>query len=182
MKINNLKWEALGEVVPLQRGKRLVKNQLSENAKYKVFQNSLKPLGYFAENNCRAYMTFIISAGAAGEIGFSDEEFWACDDCYYFDCPKDLLNDKFLYYFLKSQEHQLTSQVRKASVPRLGRASIENLKIPLPPLEEQKRIVNILDKFDTLTNSITEGFPKEIELRRKQYEYYREKLLSFNKD
>lgn len=59
---------------------------------------------------------------------------------------------------------------------------MEKIKIPLPSLEEQRRIVNILDKFDTLTNSITEGLPKEIELRRKQYEYYREKLLSFNKD
>ncbi|WP_213061551.1 restriction endonuclease subunit S, partial [Escherichia coli] len=75
---DDLEWKCLGEVVPLQRGKRLVKNQLLENAKYAVFQNSLQPLGYFSESNCRAYMTFIISAGAAGEIGFSNEEFWAC--------------------------------------------------------------------------------------------------------
>ena len=58
---------------------------------------------------------------------------------------------------------------------------VRSLKIPLPPLSEQQRIVDILDKFDTLTNSITEGLPKEIELRKKQYEYYRDKLLSFPK-
>ncbi|MFC1148678.1 restriction endonuclease subunit S [Pasteurella multocida] len=178
---DDLEWKCLGEVVPLQRGKRLVKNQLLENAKYAVFQNSLQPLGYFSESNCRAYMTFIISAGAAGEIGFSNEEFWACDDCYYFDCPKESLNDKFLYYFLKLKQHKLLSQVRKASVPRLSRISIEKLKIPLPPLATQQKIVDILDKFETLTHSITEGLPKEIELRRKQYEYYREKLLTFPK-
>ena len=51
--------------------------------------------------------------------------------------------------------------------------------IPIPPLEEQERIVSILDKFDTLTTSLTEGLPKEIELRQKQYEYYRNMLLSF---
>lgn len=178
---DDVKWKSLEEVVPLQRGKRLVKNQLLENAKYAVFQNSLQPLGYFSESNCRAYMTFIISAGAAGEIGFSNEEFWACDDCYYFDCPKESLNDKFLYYFLKLKQHKLLSQVRKASVPRLSRISIEKLKIPLPPLATQQKIVDILDKFETLTHSITEGLPKEIELRRKQYEYYREKLLTFPK-
>ncbi|HCA3245531.1 TPA: restriction endonuclease subunit S, partial [Escherichia coli] len=55
------------------------------------------------------------------------------------------------------------------------------LIIPLPSLDEQKRIVSILDKFDTLTNSITEGLPREIELRQKQYEYYRDLLFSFPK-
>lgn len=54
--------------------------------------------------------------------------------------------------------------------------------IPIPSLEEQERIVSILDKFDTLTTSLTEGLPKEIELRQKQYEYYRDMLLSFPKN
>lgn len=161
------------------RGRRLTKRDLIENGEYPVYQNSLHPLGYFNESNCRPYMTFIISAGAAGEIGFSNEAFWACDDCYYFDCPKQVLDDKYLYYFLKMQQNKLSSQVRRDAIPRLGRNVIEKLKIPLPPIEEQKRIVDILDKFDTLVNSISEGLPKEIELRRKQYEYYREQLLSF---
>jgi len=58
----------------------------------------------------------------------------------------------------------------------------EKYPIFIPPLEEQNRIVAILDKFDTLVNSISEGLPKEIALRRKQYEYYREKLLTFTND
>ena len=55
-------------------------------------------------------------------------------------------------------------------------------KIPIPSIEEQERIVSILDKFDILTNSISEGLPKEIELRKKQYEYYRDLLLTFPQD
>ena len=66
-----------------------------------------------------------------------------------------------------------------AKVTRLQAGSLPKYTIPLPPLEEQQRIANILDKFDTLVNSISEGLPKEIALRRKQYEYYREKLLRF---
>lgn len=56
---------------------------------------------------------------------------------------------------------------------------LKKLYIPIPPREVQEKIVKILDTFDALVNSISEGLPKEIELRRKQYEYYREKLLTF---
>ncbi len=58
-------------------------------------------------------------------------------------------------------------------------ADLKNLKIPLPSLEEQEALVSILDRFDSLCNSLTEGLPAEIVLRKKQYEYYRDKLLSF---
>ena len=58
---------------------------------------------------------------------------------------------------------------------------LHKLKIPIPALDEQARIISILDKFDALTNSITEGLPREIELREQQYEYYRDLLLSFPK-
>lgn len=74
---------------------------------------------------------------------------------------------------------QMISKVRRASVPRLSRSVIENLIIPLPPLDEQRRIVSILDRFDALCNDLTQGLPAEIEARKKQYEYYRDKLLNF---
>ena len=71
------------------------------------------------------------------------------------------------------------NKVRKASIPRLSRSVLEKLEIPVPPLEEQKRIINILDRFDKLCNDISVGIPAEIEARKKQYEYYRDKLLTF---
>ena len=178
---DEVEWKTLGEVAPPIRGKRVVRAELSENGEYPVYQNSLKPLGFYDKTNCRKYSTFIIAAGAAGEVGFSDVDFWAADDCYYFKCP-EILNDKFLYYFLLKENHKLFSQVRRASIPRLGKTAIESLKIPLPPLEEQKRIATILDKFHTLTSSLSDGLPKEIELRQKQYEYYRDLLLNFKQD
>ena len=175
-----VQWKALGEIVPISRGKRLIRSQLKDNDQYPVYQNSLQPLGYYDHKNCRAYMTFVIAAGAAGEIGFSNVEFWAADDCYYFDCANKILHDKFLYYFLLSNKYLLTNQVRKASVPRLSRVSIEKIKIPIVSFKEQERIVAILDKFETLTHSITEGLPLAIGQSRKRYEYYRELLLNFS--
>nr|WP_285834120.1 restriction endonuclease subunit S [Escherichia coli] len=63
----------------------------------------------------------------------------------------------------------------------VGSITLSKILIPVPSMEIQERIVSILDKFDTLTNSITEGLPREIELRQKQYEYYRDLLFSFPK-
>lgn len=175
-----VEWKLLGEIVPISRGKRLVRSQLKDNGQYPVYQNSLQPLGFYDDQNCRAYMTFVIAAGAAGEIGFSDIEFWAADDCYYFDCPQEILHDKFLYYFLLSERHQLTSQIRKASVPRLGRVSIEKIKIPIPSLETQQKIVKILDKFTELEAMLETALEAELALRKRQYQYYRDFLLDFD--
>lgn len=87
----------------------------------------------------------------------------------------------YLYYYLSSNEvqHYWTGKINSGSVSNLNSEIIKQLPIPIPPLSEQARIVEILDKFDTLTNSISEGLPLEIKLRRQQYEYYREQLLAF---
>ncbi len=69
----------------------------------------------------------------------------------------------------------------KGAQPGLAVGNIENLLAPVPPLEEQQRIVDILDRFDIMCNDISQGLPAEIEVRNKQYEYYRDKLLDFPK-
>ncbi len=176
-----VEWKVLEEVVEIKRGKRLIKNQLEKTGKYAVYQNCMIPLGYYHKNNVIADTTFIISAGSAGEIGYSDVDFWAADDVYYFVTKNDL-KSRFLYHFLITQQQKIYSQVRRSSVPRLTKTTFEKLLIPIPSLEEQEHIVSILDKFDALTTSLTEGLPKEIELRQKQYEYYRNMLLSFPKN
>lgn len=172
-----VEWKTLGDIINIQRGVRVVRNQLLEVGKYPVYQNSMKPLGYFDISNCKGNTTFIIGAGAAGDVGFSKVDFWAADDCFLCLCPDNLKN-KFLYYFLLCNQIQLYSRVRRASVPRLSRDVINIINIPIPPLPEQERIVSILDKFEALVNV---ELPAEIAARRKQYEYYREKLLTFKK-
>lgn len=173
-------WKKLGDAVGIKRGVRVVKAQLNEVGEYPVYQNSLTALGNYNYFNCNANKTFLITAGAAGEIGYSYVPFWAADDCYYFECNDSGLMERYLYYALKTRQYKLKRMVRNASVPRLGRYSIENLLIPVPSLEEQQRIVDILDRFDKLCNNLSEGLPAEIAARQKQYEYYRDKLLTFN--
>ena len=170
-----VQWKTLGEVCDILRGKRVTKKELSDEGKYAVFQNSMIPLGHYHKSNVSGDTTFVICAGSAGEIGYSKEDFWAADDVYYFACPNHIIS-KYLYYFLCTKQSQILQQVRKASIPRLSKQSLEKLLFPLPPLRVQARIVEILDKFTQLEAELE----AELEARKKQYAYYRDQLLNFS--
>ena len=86
---------------------------------------------------------------------------------------------KYIEYYLNSID--LTPYISGAAQPKLNKKNLEGIFVPNPTLKEKERIVALLDKFDALTTSITEGLPREIELREKQYAYYRDLLLSFPK-
>ena len=92
-------------------------------------------------------------------------------------------NTKFLAYLFRTRFFQIQKEKRVlgTKVIELYPKNLAKIKIILPPLTEQKRIVSILDNFNTLTNSLSEGLPKEIELKQKQYEYWREQLLNFTR-
>ena len=92
----------------------------------------------------------------------------------------DIISTKFLFYIL-DRNRQLLRFDNGADQTNLRKGDILSIKIPVPSEDEQARIVAILDKFDTLTHSISEGLPREIELRQQQYEYYRDLLLNFPK-
>lgn len=89
---------------------------------------------------------------------------------------------KFLFYYGFVLDEWCKNNITVGNFAGVDMIGFKKFLIPIPPLEEQERIVSILDKFDTLTTSLTEGLPKEIELRQKQYEYYRNMLLSFPKN
>lgn len=168
----------LQDVVEIQRGIRVTRNQLSNDGKYPVYQNSLVPMGYYNDKNREANSTFLICAGAAGDIGYSTQSFWAADDCYTFDCSDKILN-RYLFYVLKNKQVLIYSRVRRASVPRISKESIGTIKVPVPEISVQERIVNVLDNFDKVCNDLHIGLPAEIEARKKQYEFYRDSLLTF---
>ena len=93
-----------------------------------------------------------------------------------------ILDSFYLKFYMESaigrkqlQKHILTD----ATPPKINKDAIGRVKILLPPIEEQRRIVEVLKRFDSLCNDISSGLPAEIEARRKQYEYYRDKLLTF---
>lgn len=90
-------------------------------------------------------------------------------------------NNKYLFYLLKTNTFQkaLKVVISPGGQTKFNKTELKKLKLPIPSLEEQNRIVALLDRFETLCNDITTGLPAEIEARTKQYEYYRDKLLTF---
>lgn len=92
---------------------------------------------------------------------------------------KDKLLDKFSYYYFYIIDEWCKNNTKVSSFPSVDMGKLKKYNFPIPPIERQKQIVSILDKFEKLTNEIAFGLPAEIEARRKQYEYYRNKLLTF---
>lgn len=117
--------------------------------------------------------------GSIGNLFYVDKPFWTVDTIFYTIIDKEIVIPKYLYYYLSKLNLEKLNTA--GGVPSLTQTVLNKILIPLPPLEEQKRIVDILDRFDKLCSDISEGLPAEIEARQKQYEYYREKLLSFKK-
>ena len=115
--------------------------------------------------------------GSIGNLFYVDKPFWTVDTIFYTVIDKDIVIPKYVYYYLGKVNLEKLNTA--GGVPSLTQTVLNKILIPLPPLEEQRRIVDILDRFDKLCNDISEGLPAEIEARQKQYEYFREKLLTF---
>jgi|TARA_B110000037_G_scaffold215420_1_gene272780 type I restriction enzyme S subunit len=115
-----------------------------------------------------------------GTAWFGEEGVVIHDACFYY---KSDLNPKYVAYFTRTRQFhdQIKKHIRTGKISAINAKGLGKAIIPIPSSEEQERIVNILDKFDILTTSISESLPKEIELRNKQYEYYRNMLLTFPK-
>ncbi|MCL4584931.1 restriction endonuclease subunit S [Fusobacterium nucleatum] len=117
--------------------------------------------------------------GSIRNLFYVDKPFWTVDTIFYTVIDKDIVIPKYVYYYLSKVNLEKLNTA--GGVPSLTQTVLNKILIPLPPLEEQQKIVDILDRFDNLCNDISEGLPVEIEARQKQYEYYREKLLTFKK-
>lgn len=122
--------------------------------------------------------------GTVGNIAFYRREHIALGkSAAYFTVNPDIISKVYLYYYLQSsQAHSYYEQVQTGStIKNLGLKSLREMAIPVPPLPEQERIASILNRFDTITNDLTQGLPAEIAARKMQFEYYRDALLSFRR-
>jgi len=178
-----VEWKKLGEVCSIKTGKGVTKKDAATDGRYPIISGGKTPMGYIDVFNRQANTVTVSRVGAnAGFVSYITECFYLNDKCFSAvpkeSCP---VIGRFLYYALKSQEERLSALQSEGGVPTINTRKLGSIPIPIPPLSEQQRIVSVLDKFHTLTTSINEGLPREIELRKQQYAYYRDQLLSFER-
>jgi len=171
-----VEWKALGEVIKLEKGRQLNKESLSDNGKYPAYNGGISYSG-FTENYNYSENTIIISQGgaSAGFVNFVTTKFYANAHCYVVLPNTEMVENRYVYHFLKLNQEKLTSKQHGAGIPALRTSEILDSSIPIPPLNIQAEIVRILDAFTTHTAELT----AELTARKKQYNYYRDQLLTF---
>jgi len=194
-----VEWKPLGEIGEFIRGKRFTKADYVDDGiqviHYGEIYTRYGVSTSHALSQVRAEMAASLRYAEPGDVLITDvgetvedvgkavawignEKVAIHDHCYAFRHP---MNPKFVSYCMQATSFiaEKAKYVARTKVNTLLINGFSKISIPVPPLEEQARIVAILDKFDTLTTSIREGLPREIALRQKQYEYYRDLLLTF---
>jgi len=172
---DDVEWKKLGEVLRIKNGKD-----------YKHLGDGNVPV--YGSGGIMTYVdtpvydnpsVLIPRKGSIDKLYYVDTPFWNVDTVFYTEIDKSQLIEKYLFYVL--QKEHLERLNTAGGVPSLTQGVINEVVICVPSLEEQQKIVDILDKFETLVNDLTVGIPAEIEKRRQQYEYYRDKLLTFKR-
>ena len=179
---DGVEYKALGEFANISRGKVMSKDYLKENiGEYPVYSSQTENNGQLGSISTYMYdgeyLTWTTDGANAGTVFFRSGKFSITNVCGLIDVKNSNIIPKFLYYYLyKEAPNHVKAGMGN---PKLMSNVMSNIKLPVPPLAVQQRIVHILDRFDALCNDLTNGLPAEIALRRKQYEYYRDKLLNF---
>ena len=168
----------LSEIANVFRGEYITKkNEKAGNIP--VILGGQEPAYYIDRTNHTGEIVAVARSGAsAGFVSYWDEPIFITDGFGY-EVKKEVAIPKYLYYVLKNKEIELNGMKRGAGVPHVSGERLGEINLPVPPIEEQKRIVSTLDRFDAICNDLTSGLPAEIEARQKQYEYYRDELLTF---
>lgn len=178
---NKVEWKTLGEVAEIGTGSHDTQDAI-EDGNYIFYARGREPLKL---NVFDFDETAIITAGdgaGVGKVFHYAQGKYALHQRAYRIVPGEMMEPRFVYHCVASHFYAYIQKVSvSSSVTSLRRPMFLDFPIPVPSLIEQARLVTILDKFDALTSSITEGLPREIELRQKQYEYYRDLLFSFPK-
>ncbi len=189
-RLKDVVWKTLGEVAEYSKN-RICSDKLNEH-NYVGVDNLLqnregkKLSGYVPSEG--KMTEYIVNDILIGNIRPYLKKIWQADctggtngDVLVIRVTDEKVNPKYLYQVLADDKFFAFNMkhTKGAKMPRGSKTAIMQYKIPIPPLSEQEKIVAILDKFDTLTHSVSEGLPHEIALRRKQYEYYCEQLLAF---
>jgi type I restriction enzyme S subunit len=164
-----------GGSIPWLRTQEVTFNQIYKTECFITEAGLKNSAAKWIPENC---VIVAISGASAGRCAINKIPLATNQHCLNIQVDSSLTLYQYIYYYICAKQDDLLS-MKEGARGDLNASRILSLQIALPPIEEQKRIVAILDRFDTLCNDLSSGLPAEIEARQKQYEYYRDKLLTF---
>ena len=181
--------KSLGEVANRAKGTKITAEQMKiinkEKGLVKIFAGgktfAMVDFKDIPEKDIQKIPSIIVKSRGIIEFEYYEKPFSHKAEFWSYSGKKNLISTKFLFYYLKMNESYFQNIASKMQMPQIALPDTEKFPIPIPSLAEQERIVGILDKFDALVNDISIGIPAEIKLRQQQYEYYRGKLLDFER-
>ena len=168
----------LGEATNVFRGEYITKSG-SKCGNIPVILGGQEPAYYIDHSNHDGEIVVVARSGvSAGFVSYWNEPIFITDG-FGFESKPDILLPKFLYHTLKNRETALNAMKQGAGVPHVSGEKLKQVKLLIPSLKKQKRIVEVLDNFDAICSDLNIGLPAEIDAQKKQYEYYRDLLLNF---
>ncbi len=173
-----VRWAMLSDVATFRRGTAITEKDTATGA-VPVVANGPAPIYFHNESNRSGETIVVARSGVyAGSVSFWDQPIFLTD-AFSVHPDADLLMPKFVFHLLRAKQEHLRSMKKGSGVPHVRVKDVEAYEIPVTTIAEQEQIVTILDKFDALVNDLKAELPAELNARRKQYEYYRDRLLTF---
>ena len=188
MKQQATKYMPLKDLVSFKMGKVIKKLSILRqegklsNGLYDIISSAIKPIGKWNEFNTDGNTITITKDGDCGNVAWHTQPFWATEHSItLINNVPSTINSKYLFYYLKAIENQI-KELKVQSAPDFLRIDdLKQIEVPVPNLETQNQIVNILDRFLHLTNQLTSELTSELTSRNHQYQYYLKTLLDFSK-
>ena len=186
---DEVEWKTLGKILKRTGGTSITAAKMKElnkaNGALKIFAGgrtfAFVNFDDIPEKDIIKYPSIIVKSRGNIEFDYYDRPFSHKNEFWSYHSENDNIYIKYVYYYIKNKEQYFQNIGNAMQMPQISIRDTDLFLVPVPPLSVQKEIVRILDSFSTLTTSISEGLPREIELRNKQYEYYRDQLLNFPK-
>lgn len=180
---DGVEFKKLGVICEIKTGKGITKADAINGGHFPIISGGKYPMGYYNEWNRQANTVTISRVGAyAGFVSYIQEKFYLNDKCFSVIPLRQNIAPHFLFFVLKEFEEKIKVLQSEGGVPTINTKKVGNIEIPIPPLDVQNEIVRILDTFTSHTAELQTKLQAELQARKEQYEYYRNKLLTFDKD
>lgn len=186
-KVYQVEWKTLNEYLKKGKGTKITASQMKllhkDGAPIRIFAGGKTyadvNYGDIPDKDIHTEEAIVVKSRGIIDFEYCTEPFSFKNEFWSYSSDNENINLRYIYHYLVHNKEHFQNIANNMQMPQISSNDTEKFKIPVPSLEIQSRIVQVLDNFDTVCHDLNIGLPKEIELRQKQYEFFREKLLTF---